>query len=142
VAAAAGLLGHPLIGLTVSASSAATSAARLGRHLPRAALLRLIMEGQGRVIGSTAEAGRRVWWPLATATALACRRSRPVLLAAFTLPPLLAWARNRPALDPVRWTLLYVLDDLAYGAGVWAGAVRARRLDALRPVIRVPLRRR
>ena len=140
MAAVAGLLGHPLIGLTASASGAATAATRLGRHLSPGTLSRVIVEGQGRVIASTAEAGRRAWWPLAAVTAIACRRSRPVLLAAFTLPPLLAWIRDRPGVDPVRWSLLYVLDDLAYGAGVWAGAARSRRAGALRPVIKVPFR--
>ncbi len=142
IAAVAGLLGHPLIGLTASASAVATVTARADRRLGRPALTRLAVESQGRAIGSMAEAGRRVWWPLATATAIACRRSRPALLAVFTLPPLLAWARDRPALGPLRWSLLYVLDDLAYGAGVWAGVARTGRVGALRPVIKLPVTRR
>ncbi|MDQ2726692.1 MAG: mycofactocin biosynthesis glycosyltransferase MftF [Actinomycetota bacterium] len=137
-AAAAGLLGHPVIGLTVSAATVTTLAARLDRRLPRAMLSGLAVEGQGRAIASTAEAVRRVWWPLAAATGIACRRSRPALLAAFTLPPLVEWVRDRPAIGPLRWSLLSVLDDLAYGAGVWAGVVRTRRVGALRPVIKLP----
>lgn len=139
-AAVAALFGHPLIGLTASASAVATFTALVDRRLPLPALTRRAVEGQGRAISSMAEAGRRVWWPLAAATAIACRRSRPALLAAFTLPPLLAWVRDRPALGPLRWSLLYVLDDLAYGAGVWAGVIRTGRVGALRPVIKLPRR--
>jgi len=49
------------------------------------------------------------------------------------VPPLLDWIRHRPPLDPVRWTAARVADDLAYGAGVWRGAVGARSAASLRP---------
>jgi mycofactocin system glycosyltransferase len=134
------LLGHPTIALVVAASAVVTSVADLDGHFPRAVLTRLAVRGQGRALASMAEATRRVWSPLAAAAAITCRRSRPALLAAFTLPPAVAWARARPGLGVLRWSLLSVLDDLAYGAGVWAGAVGAARVGALRPVIDAPRR--
>jgi len=61
-------------------------------------------------------------------------------------PPLTAWSAHRragpgagppetPALGPVRYVLGRLADDVAYGAGVWAGALRARSAAPVRPVI-------
>jgi mycofactocin system glycosyltransferase len=50
-------------------------------------------------------------------------------------PPLVAWAEGTRTLDPVRFTLARIADDVAYGAGVWSGCVAARTLAPLRPVI-------
>ncbi|NBH10765.1 mycofactocin system glycosyltransferase, partial [Amycolatopsis sp. SID8362] len=56
-------------------------------------------------------------------------------------PPLTAWAKNRPALDPVRYTAAAIADDVAYGAGVWAGCLAHRTLEPVRPAfVRRPLR--
>jgi mycofactocin system glycosyltransferase len=136
------LLGYPTTAMAVSASAVATSVTHLDGRVPRALLTRFAARGQGRALASMAEATRRVWWPLAAAVAVTCRRSRPALLAAFALPPAVAWARARPGLGLLPWSVLSVLDDLAYGAGVWAGAVRARRVGALRPVINASHRTR
>jgi mycofactocin system glycosyltransferase len=50
-------------------------------------------------------------------------------------PPLTAWSARRRSLDPVRYVLGHLADDAAYGVGVWAGALRARSLAPVRPVI-------
>jgi mycofactocin glycosyltransferase len=50
-------------------------------------------------------------------------------------PPLTAWSARRRSLDPVRYVLGQLADDAAYGAGVWAGALRARSMAPVRPVI-------
>ena len=51
-------------------------------------------------------------------------------------PPLTAWSPGGPpGLDPVRYVLGHLADDVAYGAGVWAGALRARSAAPVRPVI-------
>ena len=50
-------------------------------------------------------------------------------------PPLTAWSARRRSLDPVRYVLGHLADEVAYGAGVWAGALRARNLAPVRPVI-------
>jgi hypothetical protein len=49
--------------------------------------------------------------------------------------PLTALAARRPALDPVRFVLGHLADDVAYGAGVWAGCVRARTTAPIRPAV-------
>lgn len=65
----------------------------------------------------------RRWWRRAAAASL------------LFGPPLATWLARRPALDPARFAAAQLADDVAYGAGVWAGALRARTTVPLRPVI-------
>lgn len=78
----------------------------------------------------------RHWWPIAAAGALRSRRVRRALLAAAVCDSALEYLARRPRLDPATFAVLRRLDDLAYGAGVWSGAVRARSARALIPRIR------
>ncbi len=117
--------------------------------------LRLNGAGHVSAAGSTATAVRRVWWPLVAAALVAPRRAssagagragvswalarhgapcrvvglRPVLAAALLWPTLDRWHH------PVNG-LLDLLDDLAYGWGVWRGMWRERSLAPLRPTVR------
>ena len=50
-------------------------------------------------------------------------------------PPLTSWFARRPALGPARFAVAQLADDMAYGAGVWAGVIRARTAIPVRPVI-------
>jgi hypothetical protein len=51
-------------------------------------------------------------------------------------PPAVEWWRRRPALDPVRWSLASIADDIAYGAGVWTGCLRSGTFGPLTPAVR------
>ena len=51
-------------------------------------------------------------------------------------PGLAAWARHPGILDPFRYIGSAVADDIAYGAGVWAGCVKHRTVAPLRPDVR------
>ena len=75
----------------------------------------------------------RAWWPLSIVAGAVFPRVRPALAAAAIVPALLEWRRTRPDLDPIRWTAARVLDDAAYGFGVWRGCVEQRTLDPLLP---------
>ena len=50
-------------------------------------------------------------------------------------PPLTAWSARRRSLDPVRYVLGHLAEDVAYGTGVWAGVLRARSTAPVRPVV-------
>ncbi|MEU3574273.1 hypothetical protein AB0E96_38595, partial [Kitasatospora sp. NPDC036755] len=50
-------------------------------------------------------------------------------------PGLHTWATRRPRLDPVRFTLAALADDLAYGAGVCRASGRHRTLAAVTPAL-------
>ena len=67
------------------------------------------------------------------AAALVSRRARRRLLVLAVAEGLLAWLPHRHRTGPVRHLAARRLDDLAYGAGLWAGAVRARSARALLP---------
>jgi hypothetical protein len=71
------------------------------------------------------------------------RAGRRAAAASLLLgPPLVAWATRLPALDPIRYCVAALADDIAYGAGVWAGCLRHRTLAPLRPVLVRHLRKR
>jgi hypothetical protein len=58
-------------------------------------------------------------------------------LAAASLlagPPLAQWARDRGG-DPLRFTVITLADQAAYGAGVYAGCLRERIIAPVLPVI-------
>jgi len=63
------------------------------------------------------------------------RRGRRSALALVLVPPVVDWVRRRPDLDLVRWVAASVADDVAYGAGVWTGSLRARSAAALLPTV-------
>jgi mycofactocin glycosyltransferase len=126
-------VGRPAAGLAVAAATAALLPRRLrGVGVPAGASLRFAALGHlgaGRLL---ADAVTRAWWPVAVPALAASRRGRRLLALALGRH-LLDWWRQRPPLDPVRWLALRVADDLAYGAGVWSGALRRRTLTPLLP---------
>ncbi|MFI8952053.1 mycofactocin biosynthesis glycosyltransferase MftF [Streptomyces sp. NPDC053750] len=121
----------------VAAATALGTAALLPRKLsgvgvPAKDALELALRGHWGAGRLLADAATRAWWPLAV-PALASGRPGRVLLAAALARHVTDWRRQRPALDLPRWTAARVADDLAYGAGVWWGALRHRTTAPLRP---------
>lgn len=135
-AAAWGLvaIGQPGPGLALALGATAALPSRLGplEH-PWRESLRLAGVGTWAAWRPLAAAITRVWWPVALAAAVVSRRARRVVLAAALVPSLLDWADGERALDPLRYTALHLLDDAAYGAGVWVGCLRERDAAALAP---------
>ncbi len=139
------MAGWPLIGPGIGLAIAATTTALLARKLdkvpdgPRQAL-RLAGLGHLYAGRSLAAGVTRAWWPFAAAAAVVSKRARRALLLAIVVPALIDWRADRgsdqPVLDPVTYTALRLLDDVAYGSGVMVGVLRARSLDALRPDFR------
>ncbi|MEX0846814.1 MAG: mycofactocin biosynthesis glycosyltransferase MftF [Ilumatobacteraceae bacterium] len=126
------LLGLPVVGALVGAGTAVALARKL-RDVPVGESLRLAGLGNlfaGRLVAATLT---RAWWPVTVVLALVSRRARVVLALAVVVPAAVDWCVDRPELDPVRYLALRVLDDAAYGAGVWAGAIRTRSAAALLP---------
>ncbi len=85
-----------------------------------------------RPIGSAVS---RTWWPVALPAAIAVRRLRLPLAALVLVPPLLDWADRRPPLDPARYVVARLLDDVAYSIGVWQGCAGRRTARPLLPLI-------
>ena len=125
---------HPFLALTTLATSVLVLARRL----------RGLVDGPGKVAATIAGGGTvkstipalkgltRAWAP-AFVLALCVPRTRRAATLALITPALHDWWTTGPDLDPVRYTLLHVADDVAYGTGVWAGSLRARTLRPLLP---------
>ncbi len=90
--------------------------------------------GAGRQLAS---ATWRAYLPIALLSALLPKPlalvARRILLVSAILPNVADWRSKRPKLDPFRYVGIRLLDDAAYCAGVWVGAVRARSLRCLKP---------
>lgn len=83
----------------------------------------------GELLGRTL---LRAWLPLALPVAVAVPRLRLPLAAAAAAPAVLAYRRSGSELGAVPWVTLKLLDDAAYGLGVWRGCLRERTAAPLR----------
>src|ERR1700761_8246990 len=86
----------------------------------------------------------RHYWPVALLAAIAFRSCRRVVLVAAIVDGVVDWASRRQSADDdaqpiglLTYLLLKRVDDLAYGLGLWYGAVRERNIGPLKPQIRV-----
>lgn len=131
------LAGHPL----PAALAAAVPLGRLRGRLRAAGLSPQVALGEaaGAVVrgvvgtaGGLGGAGTVTTGPVLVAL-LGPRRTRRGAAVALAVPPLLEWATRRPDVDPGTWTVLRLLDDLAYASGVWRGCLAARTALPLRP---------
>jgi mycofactocin system glycosyltransferase len=95
----------------------------------RKAFARLATRNFAHSAALLARAITRVWWPIALVLALISKRARVVLAVASLLPAAFDWSKNRPALDPLRFTALRILDDISHGAGVWRGVLRHKQVQ-------------
>ncbi|MFC5948787.1 mycofactocin biosynthesis glycosyltransferase MftF [Pseudonocardia lutea] len=142
-AACAALLAQRRWSVPVAAAVTGVAAERLSRKLsrlerPRVSAARLAGLGLSGAGLQVANALLRHHWPLAAALLPFSRRARRAVLLAGVAEGLGDWWTHRrydPAVrpDPVTHLVAHRLDDLAYGAGLWWGAWKARDTAALRP---------
>jgi mycofactocin system glycosyltransferase len=85
--------------------------------------------GAGRLLG---DAVVRSWWPVAIPVLASTRWGRWVLLAAFARH-VEEWYTRGAKVGLPGWLAARILDDLAYGAGVWWGAAKHRTVRPLLP---------
>ncbi|MCE5292598.1 MAG: mycofactocin biosynthesis glycosyltransferase MftF [Nocardiaceae bacterium] len=99
-----------------------------------------IYTGQGFAFGfwRLVSAMFRQYWPVTAVAMVVSPRIRKVAVAAAIAEGAVDWFRyrNNGTLDPVRYIALKRADDLAYGAGLWAGVFDSRNAEALRPNVR------
>ena len=104
--------------------------------LPLRQQVRVIFVGLFAAIRLTALAVIRAWWPIFFVLGTFFIRPGFALVACAFVPVMIGLARHTPS-HPLRYTILRILDPIAYGTGVWAGVLRRRSLRCLLPVITV-----
>ncbi|SDE78847.1 mycofactocin system glycosyltransferase [Pseudonocardia oroxyli] len=143
-AACAALLAQRRWSVPVAAAVTAAAALRLSRKLtrlahPRRSAMELAGLGLSGAVVQVGNALLRHHWPIAVGAALGSRRARRALVAAALVEGLADWWLHRDRdpqvhLDPLTHLVAHRIDDLAYGAGLWWGALRACDPAALLPV--------
>ncbi|NYI78054.1 mycofactocin biosynthesis glycosyltransferase MftF [Nocardioides panzhihuensis] len=124
------------VGVGIGAAVLARTARTMRRSdRPWAVAVQLVPYGLAASAQQCAAAMNRHWWPLMIPAALVSRRVRRAWAAAALVDGLVDWSRTRPELDPLTYTALRRLDDLAYGAGLWWGAVQHSTTAPLRPAL-------
>jgi mycofactocin glycosyltransferase len=136
--------GRPLRA-TASVTVASTLLTRTLKGTPGRWTLSATILGKGTLADAATigHALRREWWPLGLMCLVTSRRSRLARAGATAMlaPIALEWINNRPNLDPIRYTALRLLEDIAYGSGVTASARQHRSLNPLLPRVHLPLPR-
>jgi len=139
------LTGRPL-GLLTATGVLGGATVRLSGRLPLSGGRPPIMLATGLVLRGTATSGRmlaravtRHHWPLAVGAALGSRRARRLVVAIAVVDAVGGWWPHRREIDLPTFAAGRRLADLAYGAGLWLGAVRARDVAALLPVTPPPV---
>jgi hypothetical protein len=100
---------------------------------PSALAARLVLEHSAMTAPTIARQLLRSYAPGMLAVSLLSKRARRGTLGVVLLAGLGRWYRSERHLDAVRFVALSTADDLSYSAGLWAGALRDRRLGALVP---------
>jgi mycofactocin system glycosyltransferase len=119
--------------LALTAARLAPRLAGPGERPPAGFAALLVARGVGASGRALARSVTRHHWPLAVPAALVSRRARRLVLTAAAADAALAWWPHRRRVGPVRFAVARRLEDLAYGTGLWTGAVRARSAAALLP---------
>ena len=106
---------------------------------PWLAAVRIIGLGTAGAAAQTADAVNRHYWPISALACAVSARARRTVAAVALAEGVVDWLRHRDRDPSVRPGLLghvvaHRLDDLAYGAGLWCGALRHRTLEPLRPL--------
>ncbi len=134
---AAGLSRRPtMAGALLLASAASTFGAVRDHGIPFGVALRWTASGAGWTLVGLGRALTTLAVPAVVFTAWRHRRQAAPAALLLLAPPLVEWWRRRPAVDPLRWSLACIVDDVSYGAGVWAGCVRSRCAGPLLPEFR------
>ncbi len=132
------LTGHPGTGLALLAAATGTMARPLRRHrVPATTALRWSTLAVGWTVVGVGRALTVLAAPLVVTGLVRRRRWATTAALVMTVPPLVEWWQRRPPLDPVRWSVASLADDVAYGVGVWAGCVRTGTLGPLLPAVRL-----
>lgn len=95
--------------------------------------MNLSFRGLGWAVRQESSLLLREWWPATIAIALTSRSARRALVSAVIVDSAVAMFTTRRGAGVASRLLGRRLDDAAYGAGIWWGAIRLRTFTPLRP---------
>ena len=104
--------------------------------IPIGTRVRLALKGLVSTTRLLARAIVRAWWPLFFIASIVSLRLGAMLTFSVFIPPIVGILRKKPGY-PIRYLVMRIFENFAYGAGVWVGAIRASSLRCLLPVITV-----
>ncbi|MFW6090495.1 MAG: mycofactocin system glycosyltransferase, partial [Actinomycetota bacterium] len=107
---------------------ASDHASRIGLRLTAGGAAAALMQASALLL--------RHWWPAAAAGSVISRRLRRALVVAAVADSAIEYLRTDTDLDPLRFAVARRLDDVAYGTGVWLGALRRRSVRCLLPDVK------
>lgn len=125
---------HPLLAIGVAGGTTIALQRKLTDIPPRESA-RLAGLGHLAAGRQVAQAITRVWWPIAFAATLVSRRARLPIVAALVAPALIDAVRTRST-QPIADAPFVAMDQMAYGAGLWAGVLAEREVGPLWPELR------
>ncbi|MGB3770978.1 MAG: mycofactocin biosynthesis glycosyltransferase MftF [Rhodococcus sp. (in: high G+C Gram-positive bacteria)] len=126
-----------LLGAVVTLAVTVARMRRLFVDLDHPTRLAAVLTARGFVGGAwqLASAAVRHYWPVTLIAVVFSRRIRRLALAIAVAEGVRDWVEHREpgGLGPVRYSAYKRIDDVAYGTGVWMGAVSQRDPRALVP---------
>lgn len=136
VGAAAALIRRPW-SAAVAGAALVASGRLLQRALPlekdrTAVVARLSARGLGWALRQEAGLLLRHWWPIGVLLASCSRNGRRAFFSAVAIDTIM-FVRERPGVGLTTVLVARRLDDMAYGSGLWWGALRARDPRCLLP---------
>jgi mycofactocin system glycosyltransferase len=133
VLAALGALIHPILVVFGFLATIGSTSRTLG--LGRDESIRLAARVHLSGWRGVATALRRPFLPLTLLLAAVAPRFRRLAVPLLVAGIVGSWWPHRRDLDLPRYAALRVADDAAYSAGVWLGALHARRIEPLTPTL-------
>ena len=125
--------------LLIGVAATMAAAVRVHRevaHLDEPLLVpRLMATGIATAFGQTRVLLVRHWWPVTAMACLCSRNARRAAVVAISVDTAIQWRRGKSQLGPMQFAAVRRIDDAAYGAGLWLGAIRGRSARALIPTI-------
>lgn len=127
---------RPVAAAGVLSASILVLSHRLRRLVKDPVMMATVIAGGGAVRSAmpTCAGLVRAWSP-GLVLALFWRRTRAAAAVALVAPALADWREQPGGLDPLTYAALHVVDDIAYGSGLWLGSLRARSARPLVPEV-------
>lgn len=98
---------------------------------------RWTLTSQFSALGMLSRACTREWWPVTLVASLFSTKLRRMCIGAIALRYSANWFAQLPPQGMTGFSVACLLEDIAYGSGVWWSCLRERSFRSILPVIKV-----